>query len=228
MTNELLWVLLIITNFSLTLVAFRLWGKLGLFVFAIVSIILANILALQQVTLFGLNSSMGDISYIGIYLITDILSENYGKDTAKKIIWLGMFSVLAVTIIMQLSLQLMPNEYDEIQPALTSIFSIFPRLITASLCAFFVSQNYDIIAYQFWRKKFPAYRYIWLRNNMSTLVSQLLDNAIFTLIAFYGIFPLNYLVQIFITSCILRTIISIIDTPFVYWSVAIKKKVQEI
>lgn len=226
--NELLWILLIIANFSLTLFAFRLWGKLGLFVFAVLSIIMANILALQQVTLFGLSASMGDISYIGMYLISDILSENYGQRIAKKIIWLGMFSVFAVTIIMHLSLQLTPNAYDHIQPALSSIFSFFPRLMLASICAFFISQNYDIIAYQFWRKKFPAYRYIWLRNGMSTLSSQLLDNAIFTLMAFYGLFPLDYIIEIFTTSCILRAVISIIDTPFVYWSVAIKKKVQEI
>ena len=220
--------MLIIANFGLTLLAFRLWGKLGLFVFAVLSIMLANIQALKQVELFGLNGSMGDISYIGVYLISDILSENYGKETARKIIWLGMFSVLAVTIIMYLSLQLIPSEYDQAQNALNSIFAIFPRLVIASLCAFFVSQSYDVIAYQFWRKKFPAYRYIWLRNGMSTLVSQLMDNAIFTIIAFMGRFPLKYVVEIFITSCILRTIISIIDTPFIYWSVAIKKKVREV
>lgn len=226
--NELLWIILIITNFGLTLLAFRIWGKLGLFVFAIISIILANIQVLKQVQLFGLDGSMGDISYIGIYLISDILSENYGKETARKIIWLGMFSIIAVTIIMYLSLQFIPSPYDQAQRALTDIFSFFPRLVVASLCAFFVSQSYDIVAYQFWRKKFPAYRYIWLRNGMSTLVSQLMDITIFTLIAFLGVFSLVYIIKILITSCILRTIISIADTPFVYWSVAIKKKVIEI
>lgn len=189
---------------------------------------LANIQVLKQVELFGLNGSMGDISYIGVYLISDILSENYGKETAKKIVWLGMFSVLAVAIIMHLSLQFIPSEYDQAQTALNDIFAFFPRLVLASLCAFFISQSYDIIAYQFWRKKFPAYRYIWLRNGMSTMISQLMDNAIFTVIAFAGIFSAHHMLQIFITSCILRTAISIIDTPFIYWSVAIKKKVIEI
>jgi uncharacterized integral membrane protein (TIGR00697 family) len=228
MSNELLWLILIIVNFSLTLIAFRLWGKLGLFTFSVVSIILANILALKQITLFGLSGSAGDINYIGVYLISDILSENYGKETAKKIIWLGMFSILAVAIVMQLALQLTPNSFDQTQQALSDIFGVFPRLITASLCAFFVSQRYDIFAYQFWRKKFPAYRHIWLRNGMSTMISQLIDNAIFTIIAFAGVFPTPYLLQIFLTSCILRAIISIIDTPFVYWSVAIKRKVKEV
>lgn len=226
--NEILWASLIVVNFGLTLLAFRIWGKLGLFVFAILSIILANIQVLKQVQLFGLDGSMGDISYIGVYLISDILSENYGKETARKIIWLGMFSIVSVAMIMFLSLQFIPSQYDQVQQSLSNIFTIFPRLVAASLCAFFISQSYDIIAYQFWRKKFPAYRYIWLRNGMSTMISQLMDNAIFTLIAFVGTFSFHYMLQIFITSCILRTVISIVDTPFVYWSVAIKRKVVEI
>lgn len=226
--NEILWLILILVNFSLTLLAFRFWGKLGLFIFATISILLANIQALKQIDLFGLHGSMGDISYIGIYLISDILSENYGKDTARKLIGLGIFSTMATTAIMYISLQLVPNAYDQSQLALNSIFGIFPRLVLASVCAFALSQSYDVLAYQFWRRKFPGFKNIWIRNGMSTLVSQLIDNLIFSLIAFVGVFPIHYLIEIFITSCILRTVIAIIDTPFVYWSVLIKPKVKEI
>ena len=224
----MLWIVIVLANFSLILLAFKIWGKLGLFIVAVLSIILSNIQTLKQIQLFGLNGSMGDMSYISVYLISDILSENYGKDVAKKIIWLGMFSTLFVTIIMYLSLLITPSIYDQAQISLNNIFGIFPRIILASMCAFFISQSYDIMAYQFWRKKFPEYRYIWIRNGISTIISQLMDNAIFTVIAFSGVFSINYMVQIFITSCILRTIISVLDTPFVYWSVLIKKQVVEI
>lgn len=183
---------------------------------------------MKQVQLFGMDGSMGDISYIGVYLISDILSENYGKEMARKIIFLGMFSVFATTVIMYLSLQLIPSSYDQAQSALNNIFGFFPRLVLASICAFAVSQSYDILAYQFWRRKFPGFANIWIRNGMSTLVSQLIDNALFTIIAFSGVFSVKYMLQIFITSCVLRTIISLLDTPFVYWSVVIKKKVVEI
>lgn len=226
--NEILWFILIIINFSITLLAFRIWGRFGLFIFAAISILLANIQALKQIDLFGLHGSMGDISYVGIYLISDILSENYGKETARKLVGLGIFSTLATTIIMYLSLQLTPNSFDQGQTALATIFGIFPRFVLASICAFAISQTYDVIAYQFWRKKFPAYKYIWIRNGFSTMISQLIDNIVFSMIAFIGVFPVNYIWQIFFTSCILRTIITVIDTPFVYWSVLIKPKVKEI
>jgi uncharacterized integral membrane protein (TIGR00697 family) len=120
----------------------------------------ANIQVLKQVQLFGLNGSMGDISYIGVYLISDVLSENYGKAVGKKIIWLGMFSVVSVAALMYLSLQFIPSQYDSAQSSLNAIFAFFPRIVLASLCAFLVSQSYDIFAYQYWRNKFPAYRYI--------------------------------------------------------------------
>jgi queuosine precursor transporter len=226
--NEILWFILIAINFTMILFAFKFWGKTGLFIFAAISIVLANIQALKQITLFGLNGSMGDISYIGVYLISDILSENYGKATARKLVGLGIFFILIITIIMYISLNLIPSAYDQAQGALDTIFGFFPRLVLASLCAFAISQSYDIAAYQFWRNLYPAYKYIWLRNGLSTIVSQLLDNAIFTIVAFSGIFKFNYMLQIFITSCVLRTIISILDTPFVYWSVKLKPKVQEL
>lgn len=189
---------------------------------------MANIQALKQISLFGLSGSMGDISYIGIYLISDILSENYGRKTAKKIIYLGMFSMIATTIIMYFSLKVVPSSVDNVQGALDTIFGFFPRLVFASLTAFFISQSLDVFTYQFWRNKFPETKYIWIRNNFSTLFSQLIDNAIFTIIAFYGIFSYTYMLQIFITSCILRSIISVLDTPFIYWSVKIMPKVREI
>jgi uncharacterized integral membrane protein (TIGR00697 family) len=63
---------------------------------------------------------------------------------------------------------------------------------------------------------------------VSTFVSQVLDIAIFTFIAFFGVFPVEYMLKIFMTSFVLRTMISVLDTPFVYWSVSIKKKVKEI
>lgn len=226
--NEILWLILIAINFSMTLVAFRFWGKTGLFIFAAISIVLANIQALKQTTLFGLHGSMGDISYIGVYLISDILSENYGKATARKLVGLGIFFILIITTIMFISLKIIPSSYDQAQGALNTIFGFFPRLVLASICAFTISQSYDVIAYQFWRNLYPAYKFIWLRNGLSTIVSQLLDNALFTIIAFSGIFDFRYSLQIFMTSCVLRTIISILDTPFVYWSVKLKAKVKEL
>lgn len=227
-SNEILWLILVVINFSLILISYRCFGITGLFTFATISIILANVQALKQVTLFGMQSSMGDASYIGIYLISDILSENHGPKVARKLVAMGFFTLIATILIMKFSLAITPNAMDSSQAGLVSVFSVLPRLAVASLLAFLISQSYDILAYQFWRRKFPAYRYLWIRNNFSTLVSQLLDNSIFTLIAFYGLFPLSHLWRIFIATCVLRALISIMDTPFMYMAAKMKNKVASL
>ena len=228
--NETLWFASMIINFILILLAYRLWGKVGLFIFIPVSTILANIQVIKQVDLFGLHGTMGDIVYCGIFLISDILSENYGKKMAKNTISIGFFSLISTTIIMVLSLKMVPNTFDSSQNSLEQIFGFLPRITLASLSAFLISQTYDVWAYQFWREKFPEFKHIWIRNNFSTLASQFIDGIIFTVIAFYGVFEVSYMVKIFITSYILKTIVSIFDTPFVYAAALLKtkNKVKEI
>ena len=222
--NETLWFASMIINFILILLAYRLWGKVGLFIFIPVSTILANIQVIKQVDLFGLHGTMGDIVYCGIFLISDILSENYGKKMAKNTISIGFFSLISTTIIMVLSLKMVPNTFDSSQNSLEQIFGFLPRITLASLSALLISQTYDVWAYQFWRNKFPDFKYIWIRNNFSTLASQLIDGAIFTVIAFTGVFPVSYMIKLFITSYVLKTIVSIFDTPFVYLAAIMKNK----
>lgn len=223
-SNETIWFLSMLVNFLLILLAYKLWGKVGLFIFIPISTILANIQVIKQVDLFGFHGTMGDILYCGIFLISDILSENYGKKMAKNTIYIGFFSLVSTTIIMWMSLKIVPNEIDTSQESLEFIFGFLPRIVLASLVSFLISQTYDVWAYQFWKSKFPGFKHIWIRNNFSTLASQLIDGTLFTLIAFTGIFPYSYMLKIFITSYILKTIVSIFDTPFVYIAALLKNK----
>ena len=70
--NETLWFASMLINFALILLAYKFWGKIGLFIFIPVSTILANIQVIKQVDLFGLHGTMGDIVYCGVFLISDI------------------------------------------------------------------------------------------------------------------------------------------------------------
>ena len=132
---------------------------------------------------------------------------------------------------MQISLQFIPHESDTLSPALQTIFGLLPRIAVASLTAYLVSQLHDVWAFNFWKKKFKGKK-LWLRNNFSTLTSQLIDNIIFTYIAFVGlfglfgwgqVFPWQIVISIFIVSYIMKIIVSVCDTPFIYWSRKIKK-----
>jgi len=228
MQNELLWLAMLLANFFLIILAYKLFGKWGLIMWIPISVIVANIQVIQTVELFGLVATLGNIVYASSFLVTDILSENYGKKEAKKAVWIGFFSLISMTLLMNLALAFQPLTGDEFattaHEATSTIFSLMPRIAIASLAAYLLSQRHDVWAYHFWRKRFSKENQIWLRNNLSTIVSQLIDSTVFVLIAFYGVFETAVLFEIFITTYVLKFLVAAADTPFIYWGKRIFKK----
>ena len=158
-----------------------------------------------------------------MFLVTDILNENYTEKDAQKAVWIGFFVLISTTILMQLTIQFIPDVSDFLSQHITAIFSLLPRITLASLTAYIISQNHDVWFFAKLKKKHKR-RLLWLRNNSSTIISQLLDNIIFTLIAFAGVFSWVIIGQIFLTSMIMKIVVAVCDTPFVYWARKMKDK----
>jgi len=235
MINELLWILLMIVNFIGITLAYRFFGRNGLYGWMAMAIIIANIQVMKTIGIFGLVTALGNIVYGTTFLATDILCENYSKKEARKAVWIGFFTLIAATVIMQICLLFIPHESDTLSPALEQIFGLLPRITIASLTAYIISQLHDVWIFNIWKKAFKG-KHLWFRNNLSTMTSQLIDNIIFTWIAFVGLFGLfgwervfdwSIIFQIFIVSYILKWIVAVFDTPFVYLSRRIKKKLDE-
>jgi hypothetical protein len=224
--NELLWIGMLIANFLAIILSYRLFGKQGLFIWIPVATIVANIQVIQTVELFGLAATLGNIVYASSFLVTDILSELYGRKEANRAVWIGFFSLIVMTGLMNLALLFEPLQGDEFSghthDSLTTIFSLMPRIMVASLVAYLVSQRHDVWAYHFWQNKFPGRKRIWIRNNLSTMVSQLLDSIIFTSIAFFGSYSATVLIEIFLTTYLLKLLVAIADTPFIYWAAKLR------
>jgi queuosine precursor transporter len=221
MINELLWIGLLLSSFLIVIIAYKLFGLTGLYVWTAVAVILANIQVMKTIQVFGLVTAMGNVIYSSLFLVTDIINENHTKKDAQKAVWIGFFVLITTTIIMQISIQFIPDESDFLSDHITQIFSFLPRIAFASLVAYLVSQSHDVWFFAKLKKKHKK-RYLWLRNNLSTITSQLIDNIIFTLIAFTFIFSWNVIGQIFLTSLILKVIVAVCDTPFLYLSRKIK------
>lgn len=228
MPNELFWLVEILANFLLIILAYKLFGKWGLIMWIPVATILANIQVVQTIQLFGFSATLGNVVYATSFLVTDILSENYGKKEAGKAVWIGFFSLITMTLLMNLTLLFHPLPGDDFAQtthgALSTIFSLMPRIALASLTAYIISQRHDVWAFHFWKDKFPSDRHLWIRNNLSTMVSQLFDSAIFVVIAFWGVFDPTVLGEIFITTYLLKWLVAAADTPFVYWAKQISRK----
>ncbi len=192
MRNIFLWFLMLMINFSCITFSYKKFGKTGLYAWVPISTILANVQVVMLVRLFGMDATLGNILYAGGFL---------------------------VTAIMQVAISFTPLDVPEgleMFNGVKAIFSLMPRLAFASVVAYLISQFHDVWLYEVIRNKFPSVKYLWLRNNGSTLISQLLDNFIFTIIAFYGVYPLEVLIQIFISTYIIKSIVAICDTPFIY------------
>ncbi len=216
MSNNVLFFVLLIVQFSLTVLIYRLFGKVGLFVWICAGIIIANIQVLKTIELFGMTATLGNSLYGSIYLATDLLSEVYGKKDAKKAVYLGFFMMLSFTLIIQLVMLFKPDVSDFADGPFQLLFTILPRITLGSLMAYIVSQILDVNLFFAIKKKFGKKNELWIRNNFSTLISQFVDTLIFVIVAFYGVFSIDVLTDIFITTYILKAISSIMDTPFVY------------
>ncbi|PHR24056.1 MAG: hypothetical protein COA36_15985 [Desulfotalea sp.] len=215
-SNEFLWLALLLANFIAIILSYRFFGKTGLYIWIPISTILANIQVLKMVDLLSVGVTLGNITYASSFLVTDILSENYGKKAAHKAVFIGFFSLAATVLIMTIALNFKPNEFDFIQESLNNIFAILPRIALASLIAYGASQLHDVWAYNFWKNRFPEDKSLWLRNNASTMISQLIDSVIFTFIAFWGLLPQTEFIQILITTYLLKWLVAATDTPFLY------------
>ncbi|EPD53106.1 hypothetical protein HMPREF1210_00837 [Paenisporosarcina sp. HGH0030] len=216
MFNEVLGLGFAIVNMIFVLIMYKFFGRTGLFVWVGFATVLANIQVTKLIEIFGLTATLGNAIYGSIFLVTDILNEKYGKKEAKKAVWLGFTSLLMMTAIMQFVIQFQPAPDDIAQESLSTIFGLIPRIALGSMIAYLVSQYTDVLIFSFIRKLFPSDGAFWIRNNGSTMLSQLLDTLIFTSIAFLGVYPTEVWLSVFVSTYVLKFLVSILGTPFGY------------
>lgn len=219
--NELLLILSLPITYLLVLLCYRVFGKSGLFLWTVIATIAANIEVLIVVNAFGAEMTLGNILFASTFLVTDILSENYSKKEAQRAVYLGIATSFLFIVISQSWLLYTPSESDFASPAIRTIFSNTPRLMFASLAAYAVCQLFDVWLYHKWweftEKKFQNKRkFLWLRNNGSTLISQLVNTVLFNVLAFAGVYSVGTLVSIILSCYVIFIITSLADTPFTY------------
>ncbi|MFC1698195.1 queuosine precursor transporter [Nanoarchaeota archaeon] len=187
-------------------------------------IVIANILA-NKIVMFGpFTVPAGIIVFSSTFLITDIISEKWGRKTARKAVWAGFFANIILVISLLIAINWQPAPFaQDFSNSFSIVLGLTPRIVLASLIAYLISQHHDVWAFNFW-KKITKGKHLWLRNNASTAVSQLFDSVIFSFIAFYGVFPILPLI---IGTYVVKLLIAILDTPFMYLIVYLMDKVKK-
>ncbi len=213
----IVWTALTLSAICIVLILSSIYGKeIAVGAYASLTVI-ANIIAVKLISVGNIVAPAGVIVYSITFLITDFISEIYGKDVAKKAVITGFVANVIAVFSIVIAVQWTPAPFlsEDFVKAFNTVFSYTPRIVAASFTAFIVSQTHDVYAYHFLRKLSKG-KYLWLRNNGSTIVSQFIDTAIFITIAFYGVAPIFKLI---IGQYLLKVAIALLDTPFLYISV---------
>lgn len=238
---ELMWVIQIIVCYIMLLVMLRLFGFAGLYVFIATMIIAANIEVLKvvQFRMFAYPIALGTVFYAAIFWATDILTEYYNAKIARRGILCGFAGAVLLIAAITLCLGFRPladmnisRFYLQDQTLQSSLFNIFgpmTRILAASLVSYLISQFTDVWIFTFIRK-LTGRRFLWLRANLSTILSALLDNIIFNVLAWeiFTAHPMswhNMFYIYFVPTYLIRIFIAVLGTPVIYLArIAIPKK----
>lgn len=189
-------------------------------------LILANMLGTKITTILGVRVSVGIFLVPILFLITDIVSEVHGKKKAQHFVLISVIVMLFSLLMTYLAIILPANPTWNNQVAFSSVFGATLRMTFASVVAFILSQFHDVWAFDFIKKK-TGKKYLWLRNNLSTIVSQFIDTTVFMFLAFYGISPkfdVAFIFSLIIPYYLFKVLFALIDTPFCYLGVKWLKK----
>ncbi len=204
----------------------------------VVMLVLTNIVGTKIFVLFAntfpegffgspIALTAGIITYPITFLVTDVTSEIFGKKKANFMVIMGFFCSLISLIIISIVLELTPSEIwlsgspysnlKDMEMAFKTVFTLPGILIFASMTAYLVAQLIDIRIFHF-VKKITNSKYLWLRNNISTMFSQLIDTVIVnTIFLGFGMgLDFNTVIKIIIANYLIKLIFALIDTPLVY------------
>lgn len=212
--NIVLGIISIIATFSIVVCMEKMFKKEGLYVWISIATITANILVCKSIDILGLTASLGNVMFASIFLATDILSEKYDVKDSRKAVMLAIVSQIIFILATTLAVSYIPSKTDLSNESMKTLFSINARISISSIVMFGASNMLDIYLFEKLKKKFP--KQLWLRNNVSTIISNCLENYFFVFFAFVGIYDYSTILSIATTTSILEIIIAICDTPFMY------------
>ena len=176
------------------------------------SLVISSVLASKIITVLGLFVPAGVLAYCITFVVTDVVSEIWGKERANRVVFSGFITLLATFLLIRLALVWDAAPFWREQRAFSTVLGSTSRIIIASFIAYLASQYHDVWSFHIW-KKWTAERHLWLRNTASTVVSQFIDTMIFITIAFYGTMPVFPLIK---GQYLIKVLIAVLDTPFVY------------
>ncbi len=185
------------------------------------SLVTVNLIGSKITYLFGQRVTVGIFFVPILFLVTDIVGEVRGKKAATRLLMIAMGILVALIGTLILAINAKPHPTWGNQEAYATIFESSLRMTIASVIAFGFSQFIDVFAFDFWKKRTKG-KFLWLRNNLSTMMSQFIDTTLFMFLAFYKVTPkytVSFLFGLILVNWTFKVILALLDTPICYLGV---------
>ena len=192
-----------------------------LFALFVASMVMVNTLGTKIISILGIRVSVGIFFVPVLFLVTDIIGEVFGRAEASRFVNMATIMLVVLFVMMGVCIAIPPNETWGMQEQYAMVFGSSLRMTIASLVSFVVSQQLDVLMFSFWGKVTKG-KHLWIRNNLSTIVSQLIDTTIFEFIAFWHLndkFTTSYIISLIIPYWLFKVVFALLDTPFCYLGV---------
>jgi len=191
-------------------------GRTAIFVYTVGCILVSNVTVTKQVAFLGLTTSLGVFIFSVTYLANDILTEYWGRRDAVRLVLSNLVAQVAFMAYSAISIWTPAAPTDEASPAIVTLFTVTPRVTVAAI----VSAAGGFVCVWIFSALKARHRTGWLslavRNTVSTVIGNLVNTAVFFVIAFYGIFPDEVLWQIIVSAAVAKATIGVLDTPFMF------------
>lgn len=195
--------------------------KQFLFALYLTSMVLVNTLGSKITTLGTVRASVGVFFVPVLFLVTDIVGEVFGRKTSAQFVNLSTIMLVFMFLMMGLCIILPPNPTWGLQESYAAIFGSSMRMTVASLISFFIAQHVDVLTFST-IKRITKEKHLWIRNNVSTVISQFIDTTIFMFIAFYHIserYTATFIFSLIFPYWAFKVLFALLDTPFCYLGV---------
>ena len=194
----------------------------------IASLVVTNLIANKFVTVdLGFKTfviSAGMIPYPFTFLITDILSEIYGKRKTTNVVIAGFFASVFVLGVLWLGSIFPAIDQSPVNDdSYNMVFANSYRVVFSSMIAYLIAQFADLKLFHFW-KNLTKGKHLWLRNNASTIVSQLLDTTLVVSVLFIGKMTFPEMGELIKDGWLYKILFALVDTPLMYLAVFIIRR----
>ena len=192
-----------------------------LFALFVACMVMVNTLGTKITTIAGVRVSVGIFFVPVLFLVTDIVGEVFGRKEASRFVNMATIMLVLLFVMMAVCIAVKPNEQWGMQEQYAQVFGSSIRMTIASLVSFVVAQQLDVFMFAFWGRITKG-KHLWIRNNLSTIVSQLIDTTIFEFIAFWHLndkFTTGYIFSLILPYWLFKVVFALLDTPLCYLGV---------